>query len=200
MMAGVSGGWVLRPLRGVADHVLVEALWLAALEGRWPLLPRGIAMVRDGFFAVEGGRAVGCVAVDLAGSIPLVLVAPGHQRRGIGTGLLSAALGRLRAGGVTAVHAGSGGTDCIWPGVPADLPEAGHLFTACGWHSGHDTLDLVADLPDYRAPALASGSAARAGVTIMPAAAADLAAVVAFEAATFPSWALYRFQNASQGV
>jgi GNAT superfamily N-acetyltransferase len=189
MMTCMSGDWVLRPFRGAADHGRVEALWLAALEGRWPLLPRAITMVRDGFFAVEGGRTVGCVAVDLAGSVPLVLVAPGHQRRGIGTGLLSAALDRLRAAGVSTVHAGSGGTDCIWPGVPADLPEAGHLFTACGWHAGHDTLDLAADLPDYRAPAFASGSAARAGVTIMSAAAADLAAVVAFEAATFPNWA-----------
>jgi GNAT superfamily N-acetyltransferase len=188
MMAGVSGGWVLRPFSGVADQGLVEALWLAALERRWPLLPRAVAMVREGFFAVEGGRAVGFVAVDLAGSIPLVLVAPGYQRRGIGAGLLSAALDRLRAAGVSTVHAGSGGTDCIWPGVPANLPEAVRLFTACGWHSGHDTLDLVADLPDYRAPAPASRSAARAGVTIMPAAAADLAAVVAFEAAMFPNW------------
>ena len=42
--------------------------------------------------------AVGFVAVDLAGSIPLVLVAPGHQRRGIGTDLLSAALDPMRAG------------------------------------------------------------------------------------------------------
>ncbi len=42
-----------------------------------------------------------------------------------------------------------------------------------------------ARLPDYRAPALASGSGATAGVAIMPAAAADMAAVVAFEAATF---------------
>jgi GNAT superfamily N-acetyltransferase len=184
-MAGMSGGWVLRPFSGVADRVLAEALWLAALEGRWPLLPRAIAMVRDGFLAVEGGRTVGCVAVDLAGSIPLVLVAPGHQRRGIGTGLLSAALEQMHATGVSTVRAGSGGTDCIWPGVPLDLPAAVHLFTACGWHADHDTLDLVASLPDYQAPALASG----AGVTIMPAAAADLAAVVAFESATFPNWA-----------
>lgn len=43
----------------VADHGRVEALWLAALEGRWPLLPRAIALVRDGFFAVEGGRTGG---------------------------------------------------------------------------------------------------------------------------------------------
>jgi ribosomal protein S18 acetylase RimI-like enzyme len=150
--------------------------------------PRAIAMVRDGFFAVEDGRTVGCVAVDLAGSIPLVLVAPGHQRRGIGTDLLSAALGLLRADGVSVVHAGSGGTDNIWPGVPADLPEAGHLFTSCGWQAGQDTLDLVADLPVYRAPALAPGSAARAGITIRPAAAADVADVMAFESATFPNW------------
>ena len=71
-MAGVQGGWVLRPFTGAAEHGPVEALWLAALQGRWPLLPRAVAMVRDGFFAVGGGR-VGFVAVDLAGSIPLVL-------------------------------------------------------------------------------------------------------------------------------
>jgi GNAT superfamily N-acetyltransferase len=189
MMAGVSGGWVLRPFSGKADQVLVEALWLAALEGRWPLLPRAIAMVRDGFFAVEGGRPVGCVAVDMAGSVPLVLVEPGHQRRGIGADLLSAALDRLRAAGVSTVRAGSGSTDIIWPGVPLDLPGAVRLFSASGWQASHDTLDLVARLPDYRAPALASGSAVRAGVTFTPAGAADLAAVVAFEAATFPNWA-----------
>jgi GNAT superfamily N-acetyltransferase len=124
MMAGMPGGWVLRPLHGVADHALVEELWRAALEGRWPLLPRAIAMVRDGLFAVEGGRPVGFVAVDLAGSIPLVLVSPGCQRRGIGGGLLSAALGRLAAAGVSTARAGSGGADCIWPGVPLDLPAA----------------------------------------------------------------------------
>src|ERR1700722_13972992 len=189
MMAGMSGDWMLRPFSGVADLDLVEALWLAALEPRWPLLPRAIAMVRDGFFAVEGGRTVGCVAVDLAGSIPLVLVTPDHQRRGIGTDLLSSALGRLRAAGVRTAQAGSGGTDSIWPGVPADLPEAARLFANCGWQAGQDTLDLVAGLPDYRAPALAPGSSARAGITITPAAPADAAAVMAFETATFPRWA-----------
>src|ERR1017187_9924690 len=103
MMTCMSGDWVLRPFRGAADHGRVEALWLAALEGRWPLLPRAIAMVRDGYLAVEGGRAVGCVAVDLAGSIPLLLVAPAHQRRGIGTDLLSAAPARLWEAGVSTV-------------------------------------------------------------------------------------------------
>src|ERR1700722_18621867 len=170
MMGGVSGDWALRPFSGAADHELVEALWLAALEGRWPLLPKAIAMVRDGFFAVQGDRTVGFVAVDLAGSIPLMLVVPGHQRRGIGTDLLSAALDRMRAAGVSTVQAGSGGTDKIWPGVPADLPEAVRLFANCGWRAGQDTLDLVADLPDYRAPALAPARSARDGDAIAPAA------------------------------
>jgi GNAT superfamily N-acetyltransferase len=182
------GDRVLRPFSGEADHDLVEALWLAALEGRWPLLPRAIASVHDGFFAVEGGRAVGFVAVDLAGSIPLVLVEPGYQRRGIGTDLLSVALGRLREAGIGTVHAGSGGTDSIWPGVPADLPEAVRLFARCGWQAGQDTLDLVADLPGYRASALAVGGSVPVGVTIGLAAPADMPAVMAFETATFPNW------------
>jgi ribosomal protein S18 acetylase RimI-like enzyme len=74
------------------------------------------------------GRAVGCVAVDPSGSIPLVVVAPAHQRRGIGTDLLSAALARLSACGVGVAHAGSGGTDYIWPGVPMDLSAAARFL------------------------------------------------------------------------
>ncbi len=71
--------------------------------------------------------------------------------------------------------------------MPLDLPAAGRFFAARGWHAGHDTLDLVADLRDYRPPAAAE-RASRAGVTIVPAAAAGLAAVLAFETATFPGW------------
>ncbi len=130
------------------------------------------------------GRAVGCVAVDPSGSIPLVVVAPAHQRRGIGTDLLSAALARLSACGVGVAHAGSGGTDYIWPGVPMDLSAAARFFAARGWHADHDTLDLVADLRDYRPPAAASERARRADGTIAPTVAADLGAVLAFETAT----------------
>jgi GNAT superfamily N-acetyltransferase len=95
------------------------------------------------------GRAVGCVAVDPSGSIPLVVVAPAHQRRGIGTDL--------------------------------------------------DTLDLVADLRDYCPPAAASERARRADVTIAPTVATDLAAVLAFETATFPSWTRW-FQASNRDI
>ena len=48
---------------------------------------------------------------------------------------------------------------------------------------------LVTDLAGYRPPPGAAGRAARAGVTITRAVGEDLAAVCAFEAAAFPSWA-----------
>jgi ribosomal protein S18 acetylase RimI-like enzyme len=128
------------------------------------------------------------VAADPAGSIPLILVDPGCQRRGIGTSLLDAALGQARAAGASRVTAGSGGASHIWPGVPRDLPAATSVFTARGWQHTHGTLDLVADLASYRPPPGAFERAATTGVIITRAAGTDLEPVHAFEAATFPSW------------
>jgi GNAT superfamily N-acetyltransferase len=125
----------------------------------------------------------------MAGSIPLILVDPGYQRRGIGTGLLDAAVARVRTGTASKVTAGSGGAAYIWPGVPRDLPAAVGFFASRGWRHTHDTLDMVTDLAAYRPPPGAAGRAARSGVTITLAAGDDLAAVRAFEAAAFPSWA-----------
>jgi GNAT superfamily N-acetyltransferase len=127
------------------------------------------------------------VAFDRAGSIPLILVEPGYQRRGIGTGLLEAALQQLHAGSAASVTAGSGGAGHIWPGVPRDLPPAVSFFASRGWRHTHDTLDLVTDLAGYRPPPGTAGRAVRTGVTITLAAAGDLVAVRAFEAAAFPS-------------
>ena len=134
-MGGVSGGWVLRPFSGAADHVLVEALWLAALEGRWPLLPQAIAMVRDGFFAVEAGGRSASWRWTWPEASRWCSSRPGTSAEG--SALTCSAPPWVGCGGRrSSVHAGSGGTDCIWPGVPADLPEAGRLFAACGWQAG----------------------------------------------------------------
>jgi len=70
----------------------------------------------------RAGRGVGVVAVDPAGSIPLLVVDPAYQRRGVGTRLLEAGMARLGRLGATTVALGSGGSDYIWPGVPDDLP------------------------------------------------------------------------------
>ena len=184
MMGGVS--WRIRAFVAAADRAWVRLLWQAAMPPSWPVLPAGIGQLDEGLVAQAGHVRVGFAALDAAGSIPLILVEPGYQRRGIGTGLLAAALRQLRAGSVTA---GSGGAVCIWPGVPRDLPAAVSFFAARGWRHTHDTLDLVTDLAGYRPPPGAAGRATAAGVAITRATAGDLPAAGAFEAAAFPSWA-----------
>lgn len=186
MMTDMS--WRIRPFAAAADRARVGLLWQAAMPPSWPVLPAGIGQLDEGLVAQDGHIRVGFAALDAAGSIPLILVEPGYQRRGIGTGLLDAALRQLRAGTADSVTAGSGGAVYIWPGVPRDLPAAISFFAACGWRHTHDTLDLVTDLADYRPPG-AAGRAARTGVTITRATDGDLPAVRAFEAAAFPSWA-----------
>jgi beta-N-acetylhexosaminidase len=143
---------------------------------------------------------VGFIAVDLAGSIPLILVAPAYQRRGIGTALLAAALDFLRADGATSVTAGSGGHFYIWPGVPRDLLGAVRFFATRGWQHSHDTLDLVTDLRRYRPPPGAYEHAAAKGITVTRPDSAGLADVLAFEAATFPSWSRWFAVSAPAGM
>jgi len=206
-MAGVKGQWWLRRFEPATDREQVEALWRAAMPPAWPLLPSGVMALREGLVAVQNTglvsvqstRLVGLAAADLAGSIPLVLVAPACQRRGIGTALVTAAVELLSAAGIGEVAAGSGGTSYIWPGVPLDLPAAVRFFAALGWDSGHDTLDLTADLGDYRPPAGASERATQAGVSITQATRAESGAVLAFESATFPSWARW-FEPSDQNI
>jgi GNAT superfamily N-acetyltransferase len=178
----------LRELDPAADRPWLETLWTAALGGTWPLLPAGLDLLRAGLVAEERGTPVGMVAVDPAGGIPLLLVDPAHQRRGVGTRLLDAALRRLGGLGAGTVALGSGGEDYIWPGVPDDLPAAVGFFAARGWRWDHQVIDLVRDLRDYRPPAGVYRRAARAGISLEVAGERDLDAVLAFEAATFPTW------------
>jgi GNAT superfamily N-acetyltransferase len=190
--AGVS--WEIRPFAAAADRAWLRRLWQAAMPPSWPVLPAGIGQLGQGLVAEAGPVPVAFAAFDPAGSVPLILVDPGWQRRGIGTGLLAAALQQVRAGAAGSlaagnVTAGSGGAAYIWPGVPRDLPAAVRFFASRGWRHTHDTLDLVTDLSVYRPPPGAAGRTTRSGVTITLAAGDDLAAVRAFEAAAFPSWA-----------
>jgi len=189
MMTGV--GWRIRPFAAAADRAWVRLLWQAAMPPSWPVLPAGIGQLGEGLIAQAGHARVGFAALDTAGSILLILVEPGYQRRGIGAGPLEAAQQQVRAGTASSLTAGSGGAVYIWPGVPVpcDLPAAEIFFASRGWRRTHDTLDLVTDPAGYRLPPGAAERAARTGVTITRAAGDDLAAVRAFEAAAFPSWA-----------
>jgi GNAT superfamily N-acetyltransferase len=185
-MAGVRSR--IRPFLPEADRETLERLWRAAMPSAWPLLPAGIELLAAGLVAEAQSGPNGFVGFDPAGSVPLILVDPGYQRRGIGTSLLDAALAQAAAGGGR-VTAGSGGASYIWPGVPHDLPGAVSFFAARGWQHTHDTLDLVADLAGYQPPSGAFERPVANGLIITPAVEADLADVQAFEAATFHSWA-----------
>lgn len=112
-MIGMASAWVLRPFGGAADHALVEELWSTALEPRCRCCRGRSPWCATGSSPWTAG-ARSAASLDLAGSISLVLVAPGHQRRGIGADLLSAGLARLHTAGASVAHAGSGGTDYFW--------------------------------------------------------------------------------------
>ena len=97
-------GWRMRPLAPAADQGWVKELWAAALPPTWPPLPAGIAMLGDGLVAEAGADPVGLAAVDMAGSIPLILVHPAHHRRGIGTALVTRASQLLGQAGTRTCH------------------------------------------------------------------------------------------------
>ena len=200
----MGGSYRIRPLDPERDRPLLGRLWEAALGSVWPLTPGALDLVKEGLVAereegerhresgpgeaYRAGHGVGIVAVDQGGSIPLLVVDPAHQRRGVGTRLLEAGMGRLGQLGATTVALGSGGNDYIWPGVPDDLPGAVEFFRARGWGFDHTVIDLVADLRRYEAPAGVGERAGRAGITIEVMAGPERAEVMAFEAATFPDW------------
>jgi GNAT superfamily N-acetyltransferase len=152
----MPGAVRLRDLDPSADRVGLERLWAAAIGSVWPVLPAALDFLGTGVVAEAGGEPVGVVAVEAGqvrqGGLQLLLVDPSMQRRGIGTRLLEAGVGRLRALGVTTVALGSGGLDYLWPGVPEDLPGAAGFFAARGWRFGHRVVDLTADLRGYQAP------------------------------------------------
>src|ERR671912_624582 len=116
---------LLRALDPGRDRAQLERLWEAALGPVWPLLPGALDIVERGVVAElghhegpgtrnrdgghPGGRVVGVVAVDPAGSIPLLLVDPAHQRRGGGTRRLGAGGGGGRGGWGAGGGGGGGG-------------------------------------------------------------------------------------------
>lgn len=145
-------------------------------------------MMRAGYVAEVAGVIVGMVGVDDLGSIPLVMVHPGWQRRGIGRQLVEAALVRLRQARVSIVGLGSGGGQCIWPGVPQDLPGAVAFFEQTGWVFKHVSVDMVRDLADYNAPRPVRERIDSLGLTVQAVPAGGRGAVVAFEERHFPGW------------
>jgi beta-N-acetylhexosaminidase len=179
---------VIRPFEPGSDRRAVADLWAVAMPVEWPWLP-AVGLIPGGHVALCDEDVVGFVGVDVGeagrAGIPLVLVAPEHQRRGVGSALVVRAVLGLSQGRTHKIGAGSGGLRYLWPGIPRDLKGAVAFFDALGWEAGADTIDLVQDLRDYRT---APGVFERPLGTIAVGTAHDLDEVIAFEEAVFPNW------------
>lgn len=101
--------------RGSVDHVAEADLHRSLFGGDPPATVRGDPEVGVVATVVRNGR----------GHIRLLVVAPEHRRRGVGSALLEAAESDLRAAGVTDIFTGADAPDYLWPGV--DVREIGLL-------------------------------------------------------------------------
>lgn len=190
--------FVVRAFDPNGDRSALERLWSATLDSVWPVEPGALDVIRDGLVAEHRGQIIGLVAVD-AGSITLLLVAPSAQRAGVGSALHSAALELLRGRGSERATLGSGGDDYLWPGLPANLPDAVAFFQDQGWAWDDVVIDLVRDLRGYVDPIGAAARAVSDGISLAVAHSADLTEVLAFEEANYPEWLRF-FRSGSSAI
>lgn len=200
----------VRSYQAGSDAAGAYALWGQTLGSAWPLTRRMFANVVDGaatgtpgtcFVATEHGRIVGFIASAIhrpasgdrgsgsgIGFIPVLLVAPDAQRRGIGTALHDTALDHLRSAGTRGAQLG-GGLIRFWPGIPRNLPAAVAFFQARGWDCGEIGYDLLQDLRPFTTPAALQERLAKAPFRIAPGVADDMPELLAFQDREFPFWA-----------
>ena len=188
-----------------APHVV--RLWNDAIGDVFPLREAVLrqcleenpsARPEDGCLAwAEDGRLVGfgyagvhrlklaetAVFRDRA-QIQAVVVDPAARRRGIGRRIAGRLAGIARDRGIERLEAG-GAMFYLWGGVPEDLPGAGGFSEAIGFELGGVSWDLRGDVSDLRVDDASSALLREERLTVEPAAAADVAAALAFVLAEF---------------
>lgn len=183
----------------------VEALWEKALGDRYPVSRRVLAPRiagrstlewGDGLVALDGERVVGfgVLEIDRAAllpanhaGLPIIVIDPAYQRRGIGSAILRRLEDRALALGCRQMIPG-GLAWRFWSGVPEDLPGAKAFLEARGYELMHSVVDLVTPLEDYQEQARYREKLEAAGAAVVSAAVADLSAMLDFQGREFPNW------------
>ncbi len=179
----------------------VLALWSRALGDRYSLREEVLRATLerdpehrpgDALVAWDGGLAVGFGYVGIVrGADPetaahrgrawlqAVVVDPGRRRRGLGRSLVRRLAEVADEQGITQIDCG-GGFFYLWPGLPADLPDARPFAEALGF-TVHDRIwDLRGEVAGLTGDAEAAAIVAAAGLAIGAARDADRGALLAF--------------------
>ncbi len=199
----------LRSYEAHIDQTAVYRLWQRTVGSIWSLAEHAFQMiiVPDGGYTPgdhqvfeHNGEIVGFVATrtnkssvhgEGVGSILLLMVAPEHQRKGVGQALLQAAISQLKARRATKVQLGAGAGSYFWPGVPSNLPAAVQFFEACRWKYTELSFDLVMELDNYITPLKVFSRIEHTGIKLAQATSIDAEAILKFEAECFPDWHQY---------
>jgi beta-N-acetylhexosaminidase len=155
----------IRPLQQHEDRTALERLWKGSLGDGWPVLPRGLDMLRQGMVAERNGRLIG-VAARSGHCLQILMVQPSERRRGVGRALFDESARAARAEGHDRLTLGSGGENYIWPGVPVDAADAIAFFECLGYRWKYEAIDLVSQLSDWNAPKQAIAIAEAAPVAL----------------------------------
>lgn len=150
----------------------------------------------DGLVAIEGKRVVafGLLEIDRAPicpgrpeSVQVLLVDPAHQRRGIGSLLLTVLEDCLRERGTANVIAG-GGPWRFWTGVPENLPAAAAFFQKHGFTANYEAIDMCCPLASFRMSDEAKVALAAAGAEVVSCALDDVGAAYDLLSREQPGW------------
>lgn len=200
---------IIRPYTHERDEPAVHHLWQEALGATWPLSQQsfhgftvGAAShsAADHLVAELDDLIIGFVATWarhslrdglMAGQIQVVMVAPSHQRQGIGAHLIGQALAHLRERDAVRAQlaSGVGVGPYFWLGVPENLPGAMQFFRKLGWAlSDTPSADMYQDLRHYVTPAYIWERVRASGVHVQAATAQDMERILAFEKDHFPYW------------
>ncbi|HEY3991689.1 MAG TPA: GNAT family N-acetyltransferase [Ktedonobacteraceae bacterium] len=191
--------WQIQPYEAETDTASVFTLWQTALGQEWPIdfqrFQQILAAPQAGHFvAREEGQVIGFVATAQSpsfdqkmGHLLALLVAPGWQRKGLGSALHEQALNHLHMADVDAIQLG-GHSPRFWCGVPENLPNALAFFQARRWEFAETVYDLTQDLSEYSTPQAIDQRMTKQQITLNPANQEDIPKVLAFEEREFPNW------------